>query len=355
MPRLALFAMLAAVAVGYTGARYARIGDMLGSTSYVVHIQLATSGGIFPGAEVTYRGVPIGRVGEVVPDATGIRVDLKIENGHQVPANALAAVHNRSAVGEQYVDLEPSSDSPPFLHAGDTIPLARTTTPLPAEQLLASLDRFATSVNKNDLSTTISELGTAFVGEGQDLGDILDNTTTFVRGAESHMDATIQLLQNSQTVMRTQVDQSADVRSFTQNLAALTGTLRAHDGQMQTILTGGAELARQLSALATDLQPLLPGLLANLAVLGSIGQTNLAALEEMLVAIPYNVNSTASGARGGMAQFVLQTATDPAVCQRGYIPPSQWRSTQDLSPRTPIYTLGCADPNANPRGTAHIP
>lgn len=353
--RLALFAAIGALAVAYSGAKYARIIDDLAPTSYEIHVELATSGGIFPGAEVTYRGVPIGRVGNVVPDATGIRADLEIDDHWKVPANASASVHDRSAVGEQYVDLVPASTAAPDLENGDTIPIDRTSTPLPPEDLLASLDRFATSVNKTDLATTVNELGTAFEGESGDIGSILDNLTGIVAAARTHMPATVELLHDSAAVMGTQNAQAGDLQSFTRSLAQLTQTLRQHDPQLRRTLVTGVEMSRQLTALVTTIRVSLPLLLQNLVVLGGIGDRNLAAIEEMLVALPYNVDTTPIGARGGWAQFVLQATNDPTVCTQGYIPPSQRRSTQDLRILAPNYGVGCTDPKRDPRGSAHAP
>jgi len=47
---------------------------------------------------------------------TGVAVNLTINNGApKIPADLNAAVANRSAVGEQYVDLRPTTDTGPFL------------------------------------------------------------------------------------------------------------------------------------------------------------------------------------------------------------------------------------------------
>ena len=77
---------------------------------------MAESGGIFPKASVSYRGVEIGKVGDMRVTPTGLEVDLEIEkDSPDVPASALAVIANRSAVGEQYVDLEPPRDGGPYL------------------------------------------------------------------------------------------------------------------------------------------------------------------------------------------------------------------------------------------------
>ena len=70
----------------------------------------ADSGGAFAGAEVSYRGVRVGQVDEMVLTDDGVDILLDIDNEHDdIPADARAVVGNRSAVGEQYVELQPQS------------------------------------------------------------------------------------------------------------------------------------------------------------------------------------------------------------------------------------------------------
>ena len=66
-------------------------------------------------------------------------------------------VGNRSAVGEQYLDLQPRSDTGPYLRDGSTIARADTRIPLPATTLIVSLDRLVRSVPKKDLRITVDE------------------------------------------------------------------------------------------------------------------------------------------------------------------------------------------------------
>ncbi|MFD1049408.1 MlaD family protein, partial [Kibdelosporangium lantanae] len=59
--RVVLFVVIAVVAVVYAGARYAGLDRLFGGAGYSVTVQLPDSGGIFTNAEVTYRGVQVGR------------------------------------------------------------------------------------------------------------------------------------------------------------------------------------------------------------------------------------------------------------------------------------------------------
>lgn len=54
--QLLAFATITALGVAYVGARYTGLVDDVLHRGYTVRADFAESGGVFPGAEVTYRG-----------------------------------------------------------------------------------------------------------------------------------------------------------------------------------------------------------------------------------------------------------------------------------------------------------
>ena len=104
-----------------------------------------------------------------------------------MPTDTLAVVENRSAVGEQYVDLQPRSGGGPFLADGDRIDSPDNRTPLHTETLLLHLNRLVKSVDKGDLVTVIDELDNAFSGTGPDLQRLLDSGDALTRAATDNL------------------------------------------------------------------------------------------------------------------------------------------------------------------------
>ena len=68
---------------------------------------------------------------------------------------------------------------------------------------------------------------------------MVDSGTQFVDEAAANTDSTITLLNTGQTVLQTQADHERDIRTFANDLADLTGTLRTSDKDIRTILEGG--------------------------------------------------------------------------------------------------------------------
>ncbi len=86
--KLIAFALVGALVIAYTGLHYANLGRYLGARNYyVVRLYLASGGGIYPNADVTYRGVSVGRVGTMRLTSRGIEVDLNIRaSAPRIPA-----------------------------------------------------------------------------------------------------------------------------------------------------------------------------------------------------------------------------------------------------------------------------
>lgn len=179
--QLLVFVLITLLGVSYVGARYARLDRLVLDDSYTVVAHFKESGGIFAGGEVSYRGVRVGQVGKLELTDDGVDVYLDIDKSYDsIPADTLAVVGNRSAVGEQYVELQPQVDTSPYLDDDSEIAADDTRTPIATQKLLGDLSTTVESVDKKALSTTVSELGQAFGGTGKDLQRIIDTGNAFI-------------------------------------------------------------------------------------------------------------------------------------------------------------------------------
>ncbi|MFR9730870.1 MCE family protein [Saccharopolyspora sp. MS10] len=358
--QIVAFLAIALVGIGYAGARYAGLDRLLGPRGYVVTMNLADSGGIFDNAEVTYRGVPIGRVGTMRLTSNGVEVPLDIEAGHdRIPRDVEAVVTNRSAVGEQYVDLRPRRDDGPYLRDGSIIDRAATSTPLPVEQLMTNLDDFAKSVPEDSLRTVVDELGTAFRDNGGNLQRILDTTREFTTEAQAHLPQTRQLLADGNAVLATQNEQGSAIRSYSSDLRLLAEQLRSSDPDLRNLIERAPPAARQISGLLRETGPQLGDLVRNLTSTTDLLAANNDGIEQLLVTYPmvsaggYSVVPGDGTAHFGLALNVF----DPLPCTAGYEATVK-RAGNDLTP-TPLNTdAHCAEPPGSPinvRGAQNAP
>ncbi|MYR08606.1 MCE family protein [Gordonia sp. SID5947] len=317
--QLIVFVVVGLVALVYVGAKYARLDRLAGIGQYTVTASMKDSGGIFTNAEVTYQGVPVGRVGKLTLTRSGVDVALELNSGGpDIPASATAVVANRSAIGEQYVDLQPTSSEGPFLADGSVI--TKTSVPPPLEDVVSSAIDFTSSIPVDDLHTVITELGKAFNGQGENLTRLVDSLSKLSRSGYDSLDETISLIQNSNVVLATQADQSDAILSWSRNLDLITATLASSDPDLRRLLTTGTASATQISELLQRSGGDISTVVKQLAgTLRTIEPTSYATSTTfaMLSALSAGSHSPAPG--DGQIHFgvVLET-NNPAACTRGY-------------------------------------
>jgi phospholipid/cholesterol/gamma-HCH transport system substrate-binding protein len=358
--QLIAFVILTLVGVAFVGARYARLDRLFYDSAYTVSAQYDQSGGIFSGAEVTYRGVGIGQVSGMELTDEGVDVLLSIENKYdKIPKDSIALVGNKSAVGEQYVELQPQSNDGPYLGDGSKIGTDQTAIPVSTTEILTNLSNMVSSVPQADLRTVVAESGAAFQGTGPDIAQIIDTSSSFIETADDNFEVTTALIRDSRVVLQTQVDKGSAIRSFARDLSLFSGTVADNDRYLRSLIDNGSATANQLRTFLEDNRVDLGGLINNLVTTNEVTVKYLKGIRQILVLYPYVVAGgytvTAKNSDPGYeARFGMILQPEPHVCEKGYEATDRRepQDTKDLPMRT---NVGCADGTKNLRGAEKAP
>ncbi|MEO7942639.1 MAG: MlaD family protein [Marmoricola sp.] len=346
--QLIAFVILTLVGVTFVGARYARLDRLFYDSAYTVDAHFIQSGGIFAGAEVTYRGVGIGRVSKMKLTDKGVDVLLSIEkSSEKIPRDSVALVGNKSAVGEQYVELQPRTDKGPYLQDGSQIKTADTQIPVSTTEILTNLSQLVESVPQSDLRTVVAEYGAAFKDAGPSLGQIIDTSSSFIDTANANFDVTTALIRDSRVVLQTQVDKGSAIRSFSKNLALFSGTVAANDKYLRSLIDNGSATANELRTFLEQNKVNLGSLINNLVTTNEVVVKHLKGIRQLMIIYPYVVAGGFTVAKKNDkghydAQFGLILQQDGPVCDAGY--GSTDRRSPDERKDLPMNTkAGCAD------------
>ncbi|WDG27527.1 MlaD family protein [Streptomyces sp. CA-278952] len=315
------FLVIATLALGYLGVRYADLGHYVGLRSYyTVTVQLPQTGGLYTHSNVTYRGVSVGRVGPIELTEDGVEAELRIEkDAPPIPDSLTAVVANLSAVGEQYVDLRPTRKEGPFLGNGSVIDEADTTIPAPPTSVLTSVDDLASSVDLESLRTVVEEFGAAFEGRGDDLQVLLDTSGDFVKAADKTLPVTTRLMADGERVLRTQAEQGQALKGFASGAKELAAELKGSDADLRRLIATTPDAAVQISGLLRDLDPAFGVVVANLLTTSEVAVTRQRGLEELLVKLPAVAAAGASAVDDDGARFGMSvTFFEPLPCTAGY-------------------------------------
>jgi phospholipid/cholesterol/gamma-HCH transport system substrate-binding protein len=361
--QLAIFTIVGTIGVIAMVLFYIQAPTLLGIGRMTVTLELPATGGLYRFSNVTYRGVQLGKVTSVGLTPTGAKATLSLSTSPKVPADLIAEVRSVSAVGEQYVDLRPRTDSPPYLHNGSVIAARDTTIPQAVGPMLDQVSALVNSIPKTKLGQLLDESFQGFNGSGYDLGSLFDSSARIGDYANGVADRTRTLTEDTGPLLDSQARTTDSIRTWARSLAGISDVLVNDDSKFRTLLQNGPEAANEASRLLEQVKPTLPVLLANLTTIGQIGVTYHPSLEQLLVLLPNSVaiEQAASPLHDpdGLAKgdFAL-TIDDPPICTVGFMPPNTWRSPDDTSDIDTPDGLYCKLPQDSPlsvRGARNYP
>ena len=267
--QLTIFTSLSIVGIIVLVVQYIQAPTLLGIGRITVRLELPASGGLYRFSNVTYRGVEVGKVTDVrVVTPSRVQATLSLATSPTIPSDLVANVRSVSAVGEQYVDLNPRTDSPPYLHDGSVITMRDTTIPQDVGPMLDQVSALVNTIPKGKLTTLLDESFKAFNGAGYDFGSLFDSSARITGDLSAVAQRARSLIEDGVPLMDAQAQSVDALRVWTHSLAGVTEQLVTNDPQVRTLLQTGPGFAQEISQLLAQVKPTLPVLLANLTTLG---------------------------------------------------------------------------------------
>lgn len=366
--QLAILATVTIVAIGVMAFGFVKVPALLGVGRYTVTVELPASGGLYPTSVVNYRGSEVGSVKSVNVTRAGVRAILSLNSGIAIPSDVTAAVHSRSAVGEQFLELTPHSGTGSKLRNGDVIPVGKTQVPVDIGFLLDATNKALQAIPQDNLHTVVDEAAKAVAGLGPELSRIVDGSTALAIDAGKTAGPLAQLIDQSPPVLNSQVRTKDSIATWAQRVNSITGQLKAQDVAFADLLNVGGPTLNEGTALFDRLAPALPVLLANLVTVGKIAVDYRNDLEQLLVLFPQGTavmsaiaepdSDSKQDYKGIYLDFNLNLNLPPP-CNTGFMPVQQQRamSRQDY-PDRPAGELYCRipqDSDMNVRGVRNTP
>jgi phospholipid/cholesterol/gamma-HCH transport system substrate-binding protein len=351
--QVAAFVILTLVALTYASVVYVRLPQQLGFARYELGVELPETADLYESAAVTLRGEEIGEVHDLALSDTGVRATLWIDDGKTVPADSTAQIRSVSALGEQYLNFLPRSESGPPLREGDVVPAARVELPVPETALLDKATALVRSLPAKSLNTTVDELGTGFGNTGDDLRRLIDGGSALVGTADANFGPTRALIDDLGPFLDTQARLSPQIRSLTADLAGVAGRLRASDDDLRGTLDEVPGFVEHLDDLVSDLRPILPDLLRDLNDVGEVARVYLPSVRQVLLTLPTTNSDLQSVIYGSAVPYSANlnfkaVLNNPPPCQQGFI--NAGRNINDVSPKAPAYDAFCKEPKTSSIG-----
>ncbi|GAA3833794.1 MCE family protein [Nocardioides panacisoli] len=250
--RLAL-AVIAAVLFSTSGC-----GVLPGSAgSREISAYFEDSAGLFKGNDVGILGVVVGKITDISPDGDRVKVTMEVDGDYKIPQDAGAVVVARSVATDRYVELTPVYTGGPEMKDGAEIPLNRTRTPVDFDQVLQSLNRFATGIagSKDTIDAVkrfISAGTKALQGRGPLLNQTIHSLADGVNGLNAQREDVAATIKSLDTLLGTVAQNEGTARTFIQQVAKASDLLASERTNFRTALRTLNTAVTQVARFAVD-------------------------------------------------------------------------------------------------------
>lgn len=362
--QLSIFAVITVITLSVMAIFYLRLPPTFGIGTYGVSADFVAGGGLYKNANVTYRGVAVGRVESVGLNPNGVTAHMRLNSGTAIPSNVTATVRSVSAIGEQYIDLvPPENPSSTKLRNGFRIQRQNTRIGQDVADLLRQAETLLGSLGDTRLRELLHEAFIATNGAGPELARLIESARLLVDEANANYPQVSQLIDQAGPFLQAQIRAGGDIKSLADGLARFTWQLRAADPRLRDTLADAPDAIDEANTAFSGIRPSFPALAASLANLGRVGVIYHKSIEQLLVVFPalFAAIITSAGGvpqdEGAKLDFKIDLH-DPPPCMTGFLPPPLVRSPADESVREIPRDMYCKTAQNDPstvRGARNYP
>lgn len=362
--QLSIFAVITVITLSVMAIFYLRLPASFGIGTYGVSADFVAGGGLYKNANVTYRGVAVGRVESVGLNPNGVTAHMRLNSGTAIPSNVTATVRSVSAIGEQYIDLvPPENPSSTKLRNGFRIQRQNTRIGQDVADLLRQAETLLGSLGDTRLRELLHEAFIATNGAGPELARLIESARLLVDEANANYPQVSQLIDQAGPFLQAQIRAGGDIKSLADGLARFTWQLRAADPRLRDTLADAPDAIDEANTAFSGIRPSFPALAASLANLGRVGVIYHKSIEQLLVVFPalFAAIITSAGGvpqdEGAKLDFKIDLH-DPPPCMTGFLPPPLVRSPADESVREIPRDMYCKTAQNDPstvRGARNYP
>jgi phospholipid/cholesterol/gamma-HCH transport system substrate-binding protein len=162
-----------------------------GASTY--HVEIANVGSLDSNSPVMIDDVVVGSVGPMTVKGWHADVEISVQPGVVVPANAVASVGQTSLLGSMHLSLDPPLGQPAAgqLRPGATIPLNRTAAYPSTEQTLASLSAVVNAGGLGQFGDIVHNFNAALSGRQGAVRDLLERLDRFIGTFDQQRDSLV--------------------------------------------------------------------------------------------------------------------------------------------------------------------
>ncbi|WP_067720938.1 MCE family protein [Nocardia yamanashiensis] len=262
--KLPRWTRLAAAAVVVALAGYLVYGLVTDIGKKHITAYFPSTNGLYAHDEVRVLGVKVGTIDSIEPGAGGVKVQLTVDRGVDLPSDAKAVIVSPSLVSARFIQLAPAYTGGAKLGDGGSIPLERTAIPVEWDDIKAELTKLSTALGPigedkqgsfgRAIDTAAANLGNGNAQSFRDTLTELSNTMKTLSDGRNDLFGTIRNLQQFVDVLSKSNEQ---IVQFGGRLASVSSVLASVSTDLGTGLdsldTAVADVKRFLDSRGDNL------------------------------------------------------------------------------------------------------
>jgi phospholipid/cholesterol/gamma-HCH transport system substrate-binding protein len=241
--------------------------------------------GLRKGAEVRVAGVKVGSVSDVRLDGDRVLVDFETRNAW-IGDETTAAIEIKTVLGLKYLSLDPRGDD--IARPGDTIPLARTTSPYDVIEAFSAAASTIGEIDTTQLANSMEVLSDAFTDTPPDIRASIDGVARLSETLAKRDQELKKLFAATKQTTQVLADRNAEFEQLIARGGELLAELNSRQQSISLLLSGTRRLSTELSAFVRDNEEQIRPTLENLRAVVDILDQNLANVNQTLeLAAPF--------------------------------------------------------------------
>lgn len=234
--------MVCAVALALTAASCSIIGG--GGDTYEVIAYFPRAVSLYEEGSVQVLGLPAGTISGVEVEGDQVKVTMEIDSDIPIPEGVMAAIAPQSLIGERRVQLSPPyREGDPVIEDGYVIQQEDTVIPVEPDEAFQALKDFLDTLDANGIGRLIENGAETLDGQGQDLGNALDELTTLVSNVEAHDDDIISIAERFDDFTSTLLTREAQLGNAIEDFASVANILAEERSNIENLVNALTNLS----------------------------------------------------------------------------------------------------------------
>jgi virulence factor Mce-like protein len=358
-----LFAAGTCVVLSATGCAFQGINSLplpgavgRGSDATVYHVQIANVSTLESNSPVLINDVVVGSVGKMEVQDWHANVEISVEPGVVIPANAVARVGQTSLLGSMHLALDPPLGQQPEgkLTPGATIGLNESSTYPTTEETLSSLSVVVNAGGLGQLGDVVHTFNAALSGREEDFRSLLTELDTFIGTLDSQRHNLVATIDALNRVASNFAGRRDVINQALQRIPRALEVLDRERPQLTTALTKLGQFSDTANRLVNDTQADLVRNLKNLQptiqALADVGPDLDASIAYATV-FPYGQNLIDRAVRGDFINlFATLDLSGPRLRKSIFLGSRAGQEGRDLVPMPgePYFQRYTYDPIGRP-------